>query len=351
MQYLEDPFVSVVVPVKNRPEPTKRLVESFLDQTYSNSELIIVGDFNDATWSTVEEFLSERVRIIRARVLSEGRDANAKRNVGLEAAKGDVLVLTDSDVVLPSDWLETGVRLMGEGYEVVAGGLLSVGDGNFLSGYVDQNPLGAKTCRFDPPYVLTAENAGKGRYKQPITANIFLTRRVYEEVGGLDADFTTPYEDYPYADSIIWGGNSILCTSELDVWHSHRDSAPDLAKEYWRSGIGCADYVLRYGESHLAKARMRQLMMILMAIPLWLVGLVIFPAVVLCVSVILMGFLSIAVARRVGRPEAVWYLVVTVVLSLLFCAGMGYGFMWRKIKGQNPTRIITSWEFSALKGA
>lgn len=206
MQYLEDPFVSVVVPVKNRPEPTKRLVESFLDQTYSNSELIIVGDFNDATWSTVEEFLSERVRIIRARVLSEGRDANAKRNVGLEAAKGDVLVLTDSDVVLPSDWLETGVRLMGEGYEVVAGGLLSVGDGNFLSGYVDQNPLGAKTCRFDPPYVLTAENAGKGRYKQPITANIFLTRRVYEEVGGLDADFTTPYEDYPYADSIIWGG-------------------------------------------------------------------------------------------------------------------------------------------------
>lgn len=191
-----NPVVSVIVPVKNRPGSTARLIESFLAQTYKNAEMIIVGDYDDTTWPAIIEYASERVRLVKVKVESAGRDANAKRNIGLEMARGNVLVLTDSDIVLPEEWIAIALDFMGSGYSVVAGGMMTYGAGNFLSNYIDKNPVGSKTCRFNPPYVIDYRSAGRGKYKQPITANLFLTREVYERVGGLDANFVTPYEDY-----------------------------------------------------------------------------------------------------------------------------------------------------------
>lgn len=333
--------VGVVVPVKNRPQSTERLIESFLGQTYRNSELIIVGDFEDTTRPTIERFSSDRVRLVKAEVVSDDRDANAERNVGLDKARGDVLALTDSDIVLPSDWIEDALRLMGDDYEVVAGGMVAFGDGNFLANYIDKNPVGSKTCRFDPPYVITSDNAGGGRYKQPITANIFFTRGVYETVGGLDADFVTPYEDYPYVDTIVWSGYSVLCTHELDVYHSHRDSSRDLAKEYLQAGIGCADYVLRYGKSHLAKSRAVQLTLVVTAAIVWLVCAVLFMVPTLAFSVIAATLLSAVVAWKAGRVSALPYASMTVILSALFSAGMVFGLLYRQMVGQGRTQIVS----------
>ncbi len=343
------PFVSVIVPVKDRPSATRILVQSFIDQTYPESlrELIIVGDVQDTTWNGITDLAmtAGNVRVIETQVRSDGRDANAKRNVGLERAKGDILVLTDSDIVLPPTWLETGVKLLlNEEHEIVAGGEVSGSGGNFLAEYIDRNPIGTKTPRMNPPYVLTAQNAGKGKFKQPITANLFFTRRVYEEVGGLDADFVTPYEDFPYADMMVWKGFSILCTSELDAHHAHRDKATDLAKEYWRAGNGCADYVMRYGASHLAKARTRQLAMVLVAVVTWIFMFASAPLVTHIATVALVAIGSIAIAVKLRQPGAVLYLSITVILSALFSAGMVRGFIWRLMVAQKPTEILSKDE-------
>lgn len=349
------PFISVIVPVKDRPDATRCLVQSFLNQTYpgDSRELIIVGDVDDTTWGGIADIVAtaNSVRIVEAHVLSAGRDANAKRNIGLEHAKGDILVLTDSDIVLPDMWLEIGVKLLLNGeHEIVAGGEVSDMGGNFLAEYIDNNPIGTKTPRMDPPYVLTAQNAGKGRYKQPITANLFFTRKVYEEVGGLDADFVTPYEDFPYADKMVWKGFSILCTSELDAQHIHRDKATDLGKEYWRAGIGCADYVMRYGASHLAKARTRQLVMVLVMVITWIFMLVSAPVITLIATIALVAFGSTAIAVKLRQPGAVLYLSITVLLSALFSAGMVRGFIGRIIAPQKPTAILYKIELVSLYG-
>lgn len=347
---LELPFVSVIVPVKNRPETTRELVESFLDQVYpaDRRELIIVGDIGDKTWDGIGNYANmDAIRIIETRVRSDGRDANAKRNIGLEHARGDVLVLTDSDIVLPTDWIQKGVELLLAGpHEIVAGGMMSINQGNFLSDYIDCNPVGSKTSRMNPPYVLTSENVGKGRYKQPITANLFFTRRVYETVGGLDADFVTPYEDYPYADVVLWAGYTILCTYELDAYHSHRDNFSALVKEYWRAGIGCADYVLNYGESNLAKARTRQLIVVAVAMVVWIVGIVVLPTPTIMASLVTMCLASFVMAWRMRKLAAIFYLSVTVLLSAVFSGGMTYGFAWRRLQQQQPTRVVHVEELS-----
>lgn len=345
---MSQPFVSVIVPVKNRPEATRELVRSFIDQTYPTDqrELIIVGDVDDQTWSGIVDLTGQaNIRLVEANVRSDGRDANAKRNVGLVVAEGEILVLTDSDMVLPVDWVEKGVKLLAiSGHQIVAGGANSVSD-SFLAGYVDRNMVGSKTSRMDPSYVLTTDNAGKGRYKHPVTANLFFTRGVYERVGGLP-DFVEPYEDFPYADDMLWAGYSILCTSELDALHTHRDTPEGLAKEYYRAGVGCADYVLRYGESHLAKARVKQLIAVTVLTVAWIALLAVAPLPTIAVTAALAALGSAAMAIQLRSAAAVWYLGITVILSALFSAGMLRGFAGRMIKAQGETRVLHSAEMA-----
>ncbi len=185
-----DRTVSVIIPVKNGGSTIARTVHSLLNQSYRGAvEVILVGDAGDSTWTAVERDIARGlVTIVETSVHTGGRDSNHKRNLGLEAAAGDVLCLTDSDMVLRYQWLETGVALLDEGWACAAGGMASVNPG-FWGSYVDENPFAAKTPRMEADYVANAETLGRKGVKPPITANVFFTRAVYELVGGLDAAF------------------------------------------------------------------------------------------------------------------------------------------------------------------
>src|ERR1051326_9074540 len=97
----ELPSVSVIIPVKSRERTIRPLIETLLSQDYPGSlEIILVGDRNDRTWMAIGDIISQnKVAIIEITSKSRGRDANRKRNEGLRFANGEVLVLTDSDMV------------------------------------------------------------------------------------------------------------------------------------------------------------------------------------------------------------------------------------------------------------
>lgn len=349
---LIQPYVSVVVPVKGRHETIRELVDSYLKQDYSGkSELILVGDRNDTTWSAIADYIEAgNVRVIEAMIETEDRDANAKRNIGLEHASGDVLVLTDSDVILPPTWISHGVTLMnkGEGYHVVAGSLKSIKDVGFWSSYTDDNPFGSKTPRMTPSYILNRENIGKGRFKQPITASMFIDRKVYEDVGGLDIDFVTPYEDYPYADVIVRAGYTILCDGDLVAYHYHREGFKSLISEYRKAGYGCADYVLRYPFSRLAASRALQLVAVGVLLTLGLVALILFPAITLTVSVSGLSLVSVLVWLKVRYLHSLLFPCITLLLSLIFAVGMIYG-LWRRFwRNQDETKIHSIKEMAMI---
>ncbi|MEO7904481.1 MAG: glycosyltransferase [Candidatus Saccharimonadales bacterium] len=349
---IHQPFVSVIVPVKGRHATIRELVESYLAQDYSGkSELILVGDINDSTWRAISDYTDAgRIRVIETDIESEDRDANAKRNVGLASARGDVLVLTDSDVILPPTWLSHGIDLMrqDDGYHVVAGGLHSIKENGFWSSYTDDNPIGSKTPRMTPAYVLTQQNCGKGRFKQPITASMFLDRQVYETVGGLDADFVTPYEDYPYADVIVRAGYTILCDGDLVAYHYHREGFKSLTGEYWKAGYGCADYVLMYPFSRLAASRAFQLLIIAVGIIVGGISLLLLPAATLIFAAFGLSVVSVVVWCKVRQARALLFPAITVLLSSIFATGMAYGFCKRFWTNQQPTLVRAITENSSL---
>ena len=334
--------VSVVVPVKDSGRTIVGTVESLLRQDYDGPlELLLVGDVGDSTWEPLRELIDDgAVRIVEVEVVTGGRDANAKRNAGLAAASGDVLALTDSDMVLPRDWVSTGVALL-ERHACVAGPMESVSD-DFWGRYVDTNPFVGKTPRMQRDYV-TCRNSFGGERKPPITANVLFTRELYERVGGLDAAFVHSYEDYEWFQRVVDAGFSVLCTDRLRALHHHRQGLRQLVREYHRSGRGCAMFVRKHPHSSFGRDRLAHLARVLAVVLLALVeavtlalagGDVAAELVPVQAALALAGatVLAAACALRVGSATALAFPFATLVLGVSFASGLLRGLA-------RPTRL------------
>jgi len=87
--------VSVILPTYDRAGIVSDSIQSVLDQTFENFELIVVDDAsNDDTDEVVQRFTDNRIRYIKH---EQNRGAPAARNTGIEAAVGDIIAFQDSD--------------------------------------------------------------------------------------------------------------------------------------------------------------------------------------------------------------------------------------------------------------
>jgi glycosyltransferase involved in cell wall biosynthesis len=94
------PFFTVVIPTYNRAELLKESIQSVLDQTFKDFELIVVDDHStDSTKEVIESFKDERIVYI---LNDRGRGGAGTRNAGIFRAKGKwIAFLDDDDVWLP----------------------------------------------------------------------------------------------------------------------------------------------------------------------------------------------------------------------------------------------------------
>lgn len=87
------PLISVIIPTYNRPGLLQRAVQSVLNQTYQNFEIIVVDDNSDDDLSEITR-QDSRIQFLRN---EENRGANYSRNKGAHAAKGEFLNFLDDD--------------------------------------------------------------------------------------------------------------------------------------------------------------------------------------------------------------------------------------------------------------
>ena len=94
------PLVSVVIPLYNREKTIQRAVDSVLNQTYENIEVIVVDDCsNDKSIEKLHKYEKDgRVRIFYQ---DKNSGANAARNRGIQEARGEYIAFQDSD----DEWL------------------------------------------------------------------------------------------------------------------------------------------------------------------------------------------------------------------------------------------------------
>ncbi|RLC39556.1 MAG: glycosyl transferase [Candidatus Nealsonbacteria bacterium] len=104
------PTVSVIIPTYNRAHLIGRAIQSVLDQTYQDFEIIVVDDAStDNTKEVVKSFGDKRIKYLRLRENS-GSSA-APKNTAIKITKGKYIALLDSDDEWLPEKLEKQIQL------------------------------------------------------------------------------------------------------------------------------------------------------------------------------------------------------------------------------------------------
>lgn len=109
-----NPLVTIITPCYNSADFVKLTINSVLEQTYTNWELIVIDDKSkDDTCKVIEAYTREHSNIRLIKLEQNGGVANA-RNVGLEDAKGKYIAFLDSDDIWLKEKLAKQVAYMEE---------------------------------------------------------------------------------------------------------------------------------------------------------------------------------------------------------------------------------------------
>lgn len=108
---MNNPKISVVVPLYNKEKSIARTIESILNQTLKDFELVIVDDGStDNSVDIVRGFNDERIVLIQQKNAGPG----AARNTGVRNAKADWIVFLDADDENLPDSLEFFAKIIEE---------------------------------------------------------------------------------------------------------------------------------------------------------------------------------------------------------------------------------------------
>lgn len=98
------PFFSVVIPLYNKQSHIKETIESVLNQTFQDFEIVVVNDGSkDDSAKIVESIQDNRIRLIH----QENAGVSVARNRGIKEAISDYVAFLDADDLWKIDYLET----------------------------------------------------------------------------------------------------------------------------------------------------------------------------------------------------------------------------------------------------
>lgn len=96
-------LISVIINVYNREKLIRKCLDSVINQTYKNLEILIINDGStDDTLKICQSYLDKRIRIIT----TENMGLSVSRNIGIENAKGQYIYFVDSDDFIEKDVIE-----------------------------------------------------------------------------------------------------------------------------------------------------------------------------------------------------------------------------------------------------
>ena len=178
-----NPVVTVVIPTYKRPDRVVRAVDSALNQTIGNVEVIVVDDngktseFAAKTEEVLKEYIKDK-KIIYLQNEKNGGGSHARNN-GLRIAKGEFITFLDDDDEIAPDKLEKQINKLkeaGSEYSCVYTGYHRIGESG-------QSTSDEKTEGSVYKYALArAIYVGSG-------SNLLIRTDIAREIGGYDESF------------------------------------------------------------------------------------------------------------------------------------------------------------------
>jgi glycosyltransferase involved in cell wall biosynthesis len=105
------PLISVIIPSYNAEKTIKETIQSVLNQTWQDFELLIINDGSqDATLEVIESIQDPRIKIFSY----PNAGSSASRNRGIAIAKGEYISFIDADDLWTADKLEAQYKALQE---------------------------------------------------------------------------------------------------------------------------------------------------------------------------------------------------------------------------------------------
>jgi glycosyltransferase involved in cell wall biosynthesis len=219
---------SIIVPVFNRPDEVDELLESLCHQEVKDFEVIIV---EDGSKKPCKDVCDKYAGILDLHYyFKENSGPGQSRNYGAERAKGDWLIVLDSDVVLPTGYLRAVDERLNSQIDAFGGP-----DASHPSFTPVQKAISYSMTSF---FTTGGIRGGKGKKLDkffPRSYNMGIRREVYQELGGFSK--MRFGEDIDFSYRIVEAGYKTALIPEAWVWHKRRTDFRKFFRQVYNSGI------------------------------------------------------------------------------------------------------------------
>jgi len=225
---------SIIVPVYNRPDEMKELLASIEEQDYSDFELIIVEDGSTITSENICKEYNKKFPV--SYFFKENEGPSIGRNYGAERTKGEYLIFTDSDCILPNNYLSTIASKITEDVQ---------GYGGPDESHPDFNDM-QKAISYSMTSTLTTGGI-RGRKKKEKnyvlrSFNMIILKEAFLKMGGFPTTKLHPGEDTIFGIDFLKAGYKTKIIPEAHVYHKRRNSIKSFYKQI--SNFGKVRYLI-----------------------------------------------------------------------------------------------------------
>ena len=224
---MEELKVSVVVTAYNKQKSIEKCLDSIINSTYKNLEIIIVDDCStDDTLSIIKKYSDQRIRILQNK---ENVGAGLSRRFGIQSSTGDFVSLIDGDDYISEDFLESLVTKQKEtDADIVSGGITNIN----TDGTTDIKLFGDRISEGEQKLL----DYGKGTI---IFLNNKIVRRdLYDIVTYSDKRYC---EDTPTIIPLLYHANKVAYVNNAGYYYVHTPDTLTGAVTQFKHNIFCAD--------------------------------------------------------------------------------------------------------------
>lgn len=175
-------MISIIIPCYNQAQYLKEAIDSALNQTYKNVEIVVVNDGStDNTDEVIEPYLQNQ-KIIYKKQSNKGLPG--ARNFGIQFCSGDFILPLDADDVMLPEWLEECLKF-------------NPNDKTLISTPYEfyNKDLSEKLNHISPSWHPV--NEAEIFYGMTTHASVLYTKKLWQDIGGYD-EFFVHYEDWEF---------------------------------------------------------------------------------------------------------------------------------------------------------
>jgi glycosyltransferase involved in cell wall biosynthesis len=215
----DSPSVSVIIPTYNRAKFVGDAIQSVLDQTFTDYEIIVVDDGSTDNTKAILGQFKDKIRYI----YQENQGVSAARNRGIQAAQGEYIAFLDSDDLFLPTKLEKQIAYLLQNPDI----------GLVHSSFIIIDEFGRQMA-------VRVKEESKDMYRRFLltstiaTSSVIMPRQVIDQIGGFDTTLSLA-EDVDFETRVAQHFEVGVISTPLVKYREFPGNTPSRPKDLYKS--------------------------------------------------------------------------------------------------------------------